>query len=668
MQEEQILGDYRVLKQIGQGTLGALLLAEHRFIKKQYLLKVLPAELCQDRGFMERFEEEVAKLAHLDHPHIVKIHNVSFAEGFYFIVTDCIVDSIGETTNLAQYMSGRKERLREDELLSVMGQIADALDYAHTKGQVAHRSLKLNNILIGKGKPGMDVFISDFGISKIIAPGKVICRTFLTMAEALQALPVDKKNREKYSAVPVEADKFSKLSQSFLQSYAFLSPEQKHFEQVGMQADTYAFGILAYYLITGQFPEGAFERPSQVAPDYRHNWDDLVTQCLQADPTRRPSQLCPLVEPQHIVESAIPAPRPISGVPKEPSPSVEKLKQTLVEQTPQPVRKEEEFATAAVKSVEMTLKPIIKRSSGVPSSSTNARTTEAVKVESKDVSEATPPPITPPKDERYSHQLNTMLNRDPVVTQYQPEIKETREIEPLQTEMVVIRGGEFWRGSNEGNRDEMPRHRVAIESFALDVHPVTNEQFVRFLDYMGGEKDQNYNDLIRLKDSRINRSGGKLSVESGYNRHPVVGVTWYGAVAYAKWVGKRLPTEAEWEIASCGGLDTLYPSGENIEKSQANFFSSDTTKVMSYAPNSYGLYDMAGNVYEWCQDWYGYNYYEASEQEPHNPKGPLQGVYRVLRGGCWKSLKEDMRCSHRHRNNPGTVNSTYGFRCAADVQ
>lgn len=90
-----------------------------------------------------------------------------------------------------------------------------------------------------------------------------------------------------------------------------------------------------------------------------------------------------------------------------------------------------------------------------------------------------------------------------------------------------------------------------------------------------------------------------------------------------------------------GGLENvLYPNGDDIEKTQANFFSADTIAVMSYAPNTYGLYDMAGNVYEWCHDWYGYNYYESSVQEPENPKGPLQGVYRVLRGGCWKSLKK----------------------------
>lgn len=244
----------------------------------------------------------------------------------------------------------------------------------------------------------------------------------------------------------------------------------------------------------------------------------------------------------------------------------------------------------------------------------------------------------------------------------------SQETEMGPTPMIAIQGGRYLRGSNDGSRDEMPRHAVIIGDFAIDVHPVTNEQFVRFLKTMHGEKDEQNNDVIRLKESRIKRVGGKLLIEPGYNRHPVVGVTWYGTLAYCKWTGKRLPTEAEWEVAARGGFEeATYPSGEEIEKSQANFFNSDTTVVMSYPPNPYGLFDMAGNVYEWCQDWYAYNTYELTASEPMYPQGPPQGVYRVLRGGCWKSLKEDLRCAHRHRNNPGAVNRTYGFRCASDL-
>ena len=234
--------------------------------------------------------------------------------------------------------------------------------------------------------------------------------------------------------------------------------------------------------------------------------------------------------------------------------------------------------------------------------------------------------------------------------------------------MATIDEGSYVRGNNHGCRDEMPAHKVFIKPFAIDVHPVTNEQFARFLQLIGGTKDAQNNDIVRLKDSRIKRVAGKLVIEPGYAKHPVVGVTWYGAVGYCQWVNKRLPTEAEWEIAGSGKLEgPLYPCGDVIEKTQANFFSSDTTAVMSYPANGYNIYDMAGNVYEWCHDWYEYAYYQVSAQEPDQPKGPLQGVYRVLRGGCWKSLQEDLRVSKRHRNKPSVANGTYGFRCAKTI-
>ncbi len=653
MQQENI-GDYKVLKQIGQGPLGAVLLTEHRFIKRSYALKVLPLDLCQDHNFMQRFEQEVSRFAALEHPHLVRIHNVSFCEGIYFLVTDCVVDSFGETTNLAQYMAGRKGRLREEELLSVANQIADALDFVHEKG-VIHGCLGLNNILIRKDNPSIDVCLSDLGLLKLLHPAAIVAKTFQATADALGFVE-EKGGMERYLPRPIEGEKLSKLGQAFLQLFAFLAPEQKQSEQMTAAVDSYAYGVLLYYLIKGVFPEGVFEPVASSAPEYRFDWDGLIMSCLNRDPKRRPDKLLPLLGKTKM--RTIPPqlqPRSFPNLKKEEANTVQLVKEHLIpdhpviteEPPPMPIIQREEFAEVAAA-------PLLENT---------------VVVEKRDLTEATSQPMTPPRNVEYAQAIQMMLNRDPVVTEYQPTHGEKISTEPLQTEMVVIPGGEYLRGSNEGNRDEAPCHKIILDSFAIDIHPVTNEQFVRFLEYIGGEKDQQYNDIIRLKESRLNRAGGRLSVESGYAKHPVVGVTWYGAVGYARWVGKRLPTEAEWEIAARGGLENApYSTGENIEKNQANFFSSDTISVKSYNPNAYGIYDMSGNVYEWCQDWYGYNYYESSHQEPNNPKGPLQGVYRVLRGGCWKSLKEDLRCSHRHRNNPGTMNGTYGFRCAANVR
>lgn len=610
-----VFGDYQIIKKIGHGSLGAVYLAEHRFMKRPFALKMFPEELSSDRAFIQRFEEEVDILASLEHANIVKIHNISFAQGNYFLVTDCIVDDYAETTNLGQYILSKGKKLDEEEIYKMLMQVADALDYAHGKKMgnkgIVHRGLKLSNILVGKGKSGPDLYLSDYGLTRIVGAGAVLTRTFKTVAESLgmPAPMLQKTGQDKYPTGSLDPQKLTALHLSFLQTYMFMSPEQKRLDHpygVDVRADVYSFGVLAYYMLTGEFPEGVFDYPS--LHKYQWNWDGLVQNCLQANPDKRPEFLVPLLESVKFSSSS---------------------------------------AGSGSAQYTAPLAPIIQK-----------------------VKEPLKPIFHVPSIERPNTDMDpsAAFIIDTTVKNYTPEFKDVTNIHPLESEMVVISGGAYPRGSVDGNRDEMPRHFINVRGFAIDVHPVTNEQFVRFLEVMGGEKDGNHNDIIRLRDSRIKKSAGKLNIESGYSKHPVVGVTWYGAIAYSKWVGKRLPTEAEWEIASRGGDDNaLYPTNEDIEKSQANFFSSDTTSVMSYAPNGLGLYDMAGNVYEWCQDWYGYNYYEISVQEPDNPQGPLQGVYRVLRGGCWKSLKEDLRCSRRHRNNPGTVNGTYGFRCAADV-
>ena len=622
--EKQTLGDYSLLKKIGSSGFGEVFLAEHRFIKKQYALKVLNEQLSSNEKFMEAFEKDVGVLASLDHPSIVKIHNISCAEGKYFIVMDAMVDEKGNIASLQNFLEKRGTVLSEMQVETILRQLASALDYAHRfsfeNKQLIHRGIKPSNIFLYENEKGLRVYLSDFAMSRIIGEGKVLQATY---EKAVQRLSCKEEEITPY----------------FLENFSFLAPEQKDLqkkEKITAKTDSYSFGVLAYYLIVKDFPEGYFDMPTKIAQEYKLNWDLFICRCLKKDPNKRPEQL------------------------------IETLNSCLSSQI-------EDLSSLDILSWEEVERKVENAMQMSFEFSVEEEEKEKKKTEKNLFHPKNMPPkpvILPQQIDRptYDPDPGAIFQKELNVSYYQPKKVEIKEVEPLLTEMVIIPGGTYSRGSNNGARDEMPSHKVVVSSFALDIHSIANEQFLRFLESMGGEKDANNNDIIRLRDSRIKRSVGKLIIESGYNKHPVVGVTWYGAMAYAKWVGKRLPTEAEWEIASMGGVENaVYPTGSDIDHTQANFFNSDTTSVMSYPPNGYGLFDVVGNVYEWCGDWYAYNYYDTSLQEPENPTGPRQGVYRVLRGGCWKSLKEDLRCSHRHRNNPGAFNSTYGFRCATDV-
>jgi sulfatase modifying factor 1 len=231
--------------------------------------------------------------------------------------------------------------------------------------------------------------------------------------------------------------------------------------------------------------------------------------------------------------------------------------------------------------------------------------------------------------------------------------------------MVLIPAGEFQMGSNDGKDNEKPIHTVYLNAFYIDVYEVTNEQYKKFMDVTEYKAPYYWND-------------------PNYNapNHPVVGVSWNDAVAYCKYVGKRLPTEAMWEKAARGGLvGKRYPWGDDITHDDANFegtggkdqWDDTSSPVGSFAPNSYGLYDMCGNAWEWCSDWYDDNYYANSPKS--NPKGPSSGEQRVLRGGSWNYdnatfswLVNYLRVAYRAYENP-TFGHTfvYGFRCAMDV-
>ncbi|MCI5053137.1 MAG: bifunctional serine/threonine-protein kinase/formylglycine-generating enzyme family protein [Simkaniaceae bacterium] len=667
--EERILGDYEIVKLLGEGPLGKVYLANHRFIKRPFVLKLLPPNLQDDPAFVERFTNEIATLATLDHSNIVKVHNVSHVDSTYFLTCECIVDSDRISTSIFDYFQARGGELSEDEIYLLLSQIASALDYIHQKTiagmPLAHRALKFNNLLMGSRLgEGPCVYLSDTGLAHIIGESVLISKAFQVVSENI--------------GIKSTHPDLNQLQSSFMQSFAFLAPEQKVGKDFsGTQADVFAFGVLTYFLLSGEYPEGIFPLPSEFGRTQSYDWDRLVSSCLQLDPRKRPHSLTELLQSisggqrskqsfdrkiplddlsrMDITKPKPPAPSPTPTAPVAPSQPQVPQAAPRPPMTPKPKK-----PPSQLDSITMNLTPRMASAQQIVSSPA------AVAVQTE-----VQPVIKPQELERpeYEEDPGAIFQKETTVAPYKPKEKELKTVEPLLTDMVLVQGGEYYRGCNEGARDERPQHMVHLEGYAMDVHPVTNQQFVRFLEAMGGEKDHTNHDIIRLRDSRIRKQDGKYLVESGYGSHPVVGVSWYGAVAYAKWVGKRLPTEAEWEVACRGTIrDVIYPTGNDIDKDHANYFSADTTPVMTFQPNSVGLYDMVGNVYEWCADWYDYNFYESSIHEPHNPVGPAQGVYRVLRGGCWKSLKDDLRCAHRHRNNPGTINGTYGFRCASDTK
>lgn len=309
------------------------------------------------------------------------------------------------------------------------------------------------------------------------------------------------------------------------------------------------------------------------------------------------------------------------------------------------------------------------------------------------------------------------------------------------TGMVMIPGGTYEMGgdNDQAAADEYPKHRVKVDSFYMDITEVTNAQFRQFVEATGyvttAEQKPDWEELKKTVPPGTPRPADSLLVAAslvftpanrkvdladytqwwnwvpgadwkhpegpgssinGRENFPVVQVSWYDAMAYCKWAGKRLPTEAEWEFAARGGLlNQVYPWGnEHINKgaAKANSWEGDfpyrntsydgyvrLAPVKRYAANAYGLYDMSGNVWEWCSDWYDHDYYSAiASSVSVNPAGPSRSLdpedpftpKRVLRGGsflCNDSYCSGYRVARRMKSSPDTGLEHTGFRCVKNI-
>ena len=245
-------------------------------------------------------------------------------------------------------------------------------------------------------------------------------------------------------------------------------------------------------------------------------------------------------------------------------------------------------------------------------------------------------------------------------------------LSPIPPDMVFFRAVRFFTMGNwakDAEPDEKPQHNVHLDAFYMDKYETTNAQYKEFIDanphWQKNRIPKKYHDGDYLK----HWDGNDYPPDKG--NHPVVYVSWYAAMAYAEWRGKRLPTEAEWERAARGAWRTINADranyGENV---------GDTTPVGTYPPDKSGLYDMAGNVWEWCLDEYNPDFYAISPSRNPLAGGTMDNILsdwrtvktvRVLRGGSWVSDAKYVRVSDRTRFTPKITNKARGFRCAMSV-
>ncbi len=253
--------------------------------------------------------------------------------------------------------------------------------------------------------------------------------------------------------------------------------------------------------------------------------------------------------------------------------------------------------------------------------------------------------------------------------------------ESLIQNMVLIEGATFERGQKDPsiacedcNTDEQPVKSITLSSFYIDPYEISNAQFADFLNWYGGELvKEGENEGKRMINPHkwgVHKINDIWVAQEGYERHPVVFVTWYGATEYARFIGKRLPTEAEWEFAARGGdKSRAYKmSGDDDPEKIAWFMNNteNTREIGLLAPNELGLYDMSGNVQEWCADWYNEDAYEKVSTT--NPFDTISSRRRCVRGGHWRDDQYLLYSTDRNKFSPGNANNFTGFRCVMDLE
>ncbi len=639
---------YRIDGLLGQGGMGAVYRAYDIRLQQAVAIKentvaalgISPEAIAAAR---KQFEREALVLARLRHPSLPRVidHFVS-RDGNQYLVMDCI-----EGGDLAQIIA-HTGALPESQAVTLVSQVCSALEYLHSQQPpIIHRDIKPQNI---KVTPKGQVFLVDFGIAKVGEASK-------TTTGALGITP------------------------------GFSPPEQYGLGSTDARSDVYALGATLYVLLTGQTPpesitllsgEAKLAPPHLVNTGVTQGVQQAVLKAMEPRRTDRPQSVAEFrrmlisakaIEPSLVPRSLSPTRLADKVEPAESSPAPAK---SIMQPKP-------ELSTPAMSHSRSTSVPITKPKPRVRSSARTKRNllvflmvgggmlivlaTLSIAVFSVSMMATPTWPATPLLSASRTPVPPTMRPTSTLVPTLMPAFEPvtiaTRVAEKDSMTMVYVPAGEFLMGSSDSDRDaagdEKPQHLVYLDAFWIDQTEVTNAQYKQC-----------------VQDRKCNAS--EYANNSKYNddTQPVVGVGWDDAKAYCEWVGRQLPTEAQWEKAARGTDGRIYPWSDQkatCEYAVMNDGSGNgCSKGAAWAVGSkhqgaspYGALDMAGNVWEWVTDWYDRDYYSSSPAR--NPQGPSAGEFRVLRGGSWLSDYSSDRAAYCSSNMPTLRSYFVGFRC-----
>jgi eukaryotic-like serine/threonine-protein kinase len=681
-----LLNRYHVESFVAAGGMGVVYKAWDDQMNVHLAMKVLSTDAAENPAALRRFHFEGEKLQQLKHPNIVPFYGLFQDQGTYFLLEGFIN---GHT--LKEILNEQPDRrLPFSEALIYLRALYSALGYAHSLG-VIHCDVKPANLMVDEAG---NIFLTDFGIARHAG----------SMATT-----------------------FAGVGTSY-----YMAPEQIQAGTPTPATDIYALGVMLFEMLTGQRPfTGNESEVAAVGPDP----NDRIRAAQLTLPPPDPRSLNPDISPQvaaailkamrknpverfattnaflaavspsdpEKIPTRVPIRVPNWGIPASGSPQGEALPFDRHITAPAKQRKALlpglflALAGAAVlvllllwkgssifANQNQPLTPALTAPPSLAASQAAGNPLPIITVNPSAAPSQQPADTTVPGTAAVPSSAGTATAGTATASTGSavPAAGADQWTSPVDGMLLIrIPAGAFKMGSNTSPwAFEAPEHTVTLDEFWIDQIPVTNAMFQKFVEATGlvtqaesagwGYVSQGKGE-IKTNGADWRHPTGPNSSLDGKENGPVVLVTWNEASQYCAWAGRRLPTEAEWEKAARGDDGRLYPWGNEIDCSLANYSNvPDTsyctggvTAVNQYprGASPYGVLDMAGNTWDWVSDWYQSDYYSVSPST--NPTGPASGERRVHRGGAWYNFAQQVQVTYRFSNPPDSAFGSVGFRC-----